>query len=687
MPDPVPQAEPRFKVAEVLHFGGETTVVGLTPEMQQAKDKTAELRKERANNPSDGKNFLESYKNRPSEKNLTAQNTEDLNLRFGAGEAKREPPITGKIEVPDQKKHPEEAVLYTEAQTEIGNINKFLQYSEIMAEVKKTGKTIPTILGEKAIDPVDFDKQRGEVLDYLINAEVIQKGLPELATITNPDDRRKLIEETLAADPALRKKIVEKMVSIAERLKALPEAPVSKEVEDANDNKAETQTKITENLDLIRDKLKELGIDDVAAVVLVKDVEKYIKDGKSLDQVLSYLRSESSSRLLTNIPAINEYIKASNAIDTLQRKLDGLDVTKALASVVKAAEDQLASAQKIIDAFETDTGLTAELENYQNITRIFTNQKDNSSSTAEGGIYLSPVAHGIDQIVKSQKTIITADKIIEEKGEQSKKEQDAWRIDRLLKESNLISEMQNIIPSSIAEVLSSRYDEMVTLETTRMGKVAKEEEEKGNKAVADGIKKVEDAKGKNWIEYKYDPIARTRDKEVHTKALGDDIKYAAYGGEDAIRRLILRDSGLPLTDASGAMLMDARGTPYTWKTVDFSKLPEDRLKVFEQILEKAKSPYEQKLFGDFFLGKNFANRTIFGMQLGELALKKHEYELLQRNFSESFEKGINSKAEAKVAMEKLKKSGVKMNGGLLFLLGLMIAAPFMGAKKALGVGE
>lgn len=685
MPDAaVPEVT--FKTAETLHYGGEATIAGLTPEMQAAKAKGAALRQEKASS-ANAKSFLESYKNKPSESNITRQNNEDLNLKFGAGEAKRNPGPPPTIEVPTT---PEAKALFDEAQAEKKNIDNVIQYSEITAEAKKTGKTIIAILTERAAkglegprSQAEFDTQRDRVLDYIINTEVIQKGLPEVAAITDPVQRRKLIEETLTADPALRTKIVEKMVGIAERLRSLPEAPASKEVKDAEDNKKEAQTKITENLDLVRDRLKDLGIDDTTAEALKKEVEKYIKDGKSIDQVLAYLRSESSNQLLTNIPAINEYIKASSAVDVLQRKLEGFDSTKTVQSVIDDVQKKMQEAQEIVDRFEANPALVREFDTYQNIIRAFNNQKDNSSSTTEGGIYLSPVAHGIDQIIKSQKTILGAEKIIKEKGEQSGKATEAWRNDRLVQESNLISEMKNIIPSSIAEVLSNRYDEMVVLEKQRMAKVAEDESKKGNEAIADGIRKVEQAKEKKWIEH--DP--KTRERQIHSAALGNDIRYAAYAGEDGVKRLILRDSKLPLADASGVLLRDAAGNLVDWKTVDFIQLPEATRKTLEGIYEKQKDSYKQKLFGDFFLGKSFMNRRVFGIELGELALKKHEYELLQTKFGESFEKSINSKAEAQAAVEKLKAGGVKMNGGLLFLLGLLLAGPLLGAKKALGVGE
>ncbi len=678
MADPVPP-EITFKTAEILHYGGETTIGGLTSEMQAAKTKAAELRREKAGSAS-AKSFLETYKNKPFEKNLTRQNQEDLDLRFGAGEAKRNP---GPPPTIDRPTTPEAKSLYDEAQAEIKNVNKFLQYSEITAEEKRTGKSITAILSERAgkgIDgpktQADFDTQKDAVLDYIIDAEVIRIALPEVAAITNPVERRKLIEQTLATDPTLRIRITERMTSIAERLKALPEASVSKEVKDAEDSKTEAQVKITENLEMVKDKLKELGVDDTKAESLKKEVEKYIKDGKSLDQVLGYLRSSSMGGL-HHVPEINAYIKANNSRDILQARLEKIDATKTVPSVIQAAEAQLEAAQKIINDFEADDNLVSEFDSYQDIIRTFTNQKDSSSSIAEGGIYLSPVANGIDQIVKAQKNILNADKVIKEKGEQSKKDQDAWKADRLVQESNLISEMQNIIPSSIAEVLSARYDEMVGLEKTRMIKVIEEEGKKGSEAIANGIKKVEDMKAKRWIEHNQ----VSRRKEVHDYNLSSDIKYAAYAGEDGIKRLILRDSGLQSKDAAG------NPVAIDWKNADLSALPEDVKKTLEGIYANQKDPYKQKLFGDFFLGKRFLDRRVFGIQLGELALKKHEYELLQTKFGESFTQGINSKTEAKAAMEKLKASGIKANGGLLFLLALLFGAPFIGAKKALGIGE
>lgn len=653
----------QFKPAEVLHFGGETTVRMRSPDLQRAKDKGAELRKEKANSTS-AKSFFESYRNKPSERNLTGQNKEDLNLEFGAGEAKRN--ASDGIEVPTT---PEEKSLYDEAQAEIKNINDYIQYSEITAEAKKTGKPVATILSERAAKGLEgprnqgeFDAQKQKAVDYIISTDVIQISLPDVAAITDQAIKRKLIEDLLAADPALRTKIVEKMVGIADRVKALPDAPESKEVTDAQDSKKDAETKITENLDMVRDRLKDLGIDDVKANALRNEVEKFIKDGKSLDQVLGYLRSESIGQL-KNVPQIQEYITAKNLEEPLQQRREKLDATRTVPSAIKSVEDQLQIVQKTIANFEGDPALKAELVRYENTVIAFTNQKDSSSSTAEGGIYLSPVAHGIDQIVKSQKAIVTADKIIKEKGALSGKARETWRNDRLVQESNLISEMKNVIPSSIAEVLSDRYDEMEKLEQQRMERVAKEQEDKGKKGVADGIRKVEAVKAKRWIEYDYG----TRQRKVNALNLGNDIKFVAYAGEEGFKRLILRDSELVLN-------YPAAGTPIpVWANVDLASLPEDIRRTLDGVYETQKDSYKQKLFGDFYLER--------GKDRG-LTLKNHEYELLQKNFGEAFEKGVASKAEAQEIVEKLKKSGVKMNTGLLALLGLLIVGAAVGIKKA-----
>ena len=676
MPDAA-APEIQFKATETLHYGGETTIGTLSPDMQRAKDRGAQLRKEKASS-ANAKSFLESYKNKSSEKNLTRQNKEDLDLRFGAGETKRN--ATGAIEVPTT---PDAKALFDEAQAELKNINNYIQYSEITAEAKKPGKSVATVISERVTKGIEgprsqaeFDAQKEKVLDYIINTEVIQKGLPEVAAIASVAERRKLIEETLAADPALKAKILEKMIGIADRAKALPEPPVSKEVKEAEDSKKESGVKITENLDLIRDRLKDLGFDDVRVDELRKDVEKYIKDGKSIDQVLGYLRSESINQLNKAIPTLEEslrkYSNASGQVEVLGKKLDQFILAKVAPEQIEILQVELNSQQGIIDDFEKDDALVVGGKRYEEILRTFSNQKDSSSSAIEGGILVSPVANSIDQIIKAQKAIVNAEKVIKEKGDQSRKDQDAWRSDRLVQESNLISEMKNVLPSSIAEVLSDRYDEMVGLERQRMEKVAKDQEEKGEKAVADGIRKVEQAKEKKWIEY--DPISR--DKKIHTNTLASDMKYAAYGGEEAIKRLILRDSGLSFGLGPG--------TVGDWQTVDLSRLSEDTQKTLEGIYEQQKDSYKQKLFGDFFLGKSFVNRRMFGIQLGELALKKHEYELLETKFATSFEQSVNSRETAKATMEKLKASGVKPSGGLLFLLAMLFGGAFVGAKKLVG---
>lgn len=678
MADPVPQAEPHFRVAETLHYGGETTVTGLSPEMQGYKDRAKQLREERANNPDDAKSFLKSRKEKSNEKNLTKRNQEDLSLKFGAGEVIKKD--DGTIEVPATFKSPEAEALYREAQAVIKDVDKVIQCSEIAAEAEKTGKSITIILIERTAKGIEgpktqreFDAQKEKALDDIINTEVIRQGFPELSTITNPADRRKLIDETLATDLALRTKILEKMVSIAEEAKNLPEQPTNKEVEDAKDSKTEAEASSAENLNLIRDSLKGLGIEDARAEALRKDIEKYLKDGKSLDQVLGYLKSEALGQL-KNIPVMQEYSRAINLAEALQKRLDSFDVSKTVPAVITDTQSKLTVAQGVIDRFEGNPDLVTELDRYHEIIRTFNNQKDNSSSTTEGGIYLSPVAHEIDQVIKAQKAILNADKVIKGKGELNETALESWRVNRLVIESGLISKMRNVVSSSIAEVLSDRYDEMVGLEKQRMARVAEEEGKKGNAEIARGIKNVSDKMDTNWVE----DNQATRKKQVHTEGLSSDVRYIAYAKkEDGLKRIVGRDSGIQMKDASGNLV------DIDWKNVDIETLPEDVKKTLEGVYSSTEDAYKKKLLGDFFRSQSAISRTIFGVPIGKLALTQRESELLQEKYGDVFEKSVTAKAELKAKVEDLKKKGTKMNGGLLAILALLFAVPVMGVKKAL----
>lgn len=77
MADPMPPVNPSFKIAEVVHYGGEATVPNLSPEMQKYRDRAAKLREEKAKysgvpGAPDAKIFLDSLRNKPpgGEKNL-----------------------------------------------------------------------------------------------------------------------------------------------------------------------------------------------------------------------------------------------------------------------------------------------------------------------------------------------------------------------------------------------------------------------------------------------------------------------------------------------------------------------------------------------------------------------------------------------------------------------------------------
>jgi hypothetical protein len=682
-----PEKPINFTTSETLHYGGEVKGIRLTTEGRKAKDVAAGLRNEKAKvNPGNAKKFFEAYKNKSDEAKFTKQNREDLILKFGAGKAKME---SGAIKPPDAA-DVGELNLHNEAKTEIENINNFIQYSEITTEASDTGKTIAEVMSRRSSAklevPTNFNDQRGKALDYIINTEVIQKGLPDLAKIVNPEIKRKLIEQTLAADPVLKAKVLEKMNNIMAEAKTLPEPPVSKEVNDAKESKIEADKKKSDNLDLVKQELGQLGIDDAATNGLFNSkeldtlratVETYAKDGKSVDQILVYLRSEAMSRLNQKYPDLskvtNEYNSTKKTIEELKKTEHEYISGKADKKYIDQVQTELKAKEKIVEDLEEDPNFQKGAEDFNGIIRAFNNQKDNSTSIAEGGIYISPVAHEIDRIIKAQKDIINADKVIKEKGTLDTKAQEAWEASRLEAESNLISKMKDAVQSSIAEILDARYDEMVGLERAKMVRVAEEEGKKGEKAIENGIKSVEYVKEHRWIEH--NPL--TRKKEVHRHTLGSDIKYAAYAGEDGIKRLILRDSGLQTKDAAGNLVA------IDWKNTNLDTLPDDVRKTLEGVYGKAKDSYEQKLFGDFFLGKNALDRTIFGRSNRDLALRQDEYELLESKFKDTFTQGINSKAEAKAALNNLKAMGIKTNGGLLAILALLLAAPFVAAKKAI----
>jgi hypothetical protein len=678
MSDGTPAPEIQFKPGEALHFGGETTIGSLSPEMQKFKDRGSQLRKERVSDPNNPKKVFEAAKNRPREKVLTKQDKEDLDLKFGAGEAKRNP-ATKKVEMPAGA-DPEKKALFDEEQAELQNINNLIQYSEIISEAKKPGKTIISVLSERAAKNIDgprdqaqFVAQRDSALDYILDTDMIRDGIPELATIMTPADKRKFIEETLAADPALRTKIVEKTKVIAGNAKALKEAPVNEEVRTAEDSKKEAETKKTENLTLVKNKLKELGFDDTRAEQLRIDVEKFARDGKSAEEISDYLRSESLSKL-GDLSSVQEFIDANKQFNKAYQGLMELGSQSSPSKVVKEnLEKQYQRAKETMDRLGGDKTLMTQLESFNKIARAFESQKDSMSTGDEGSKPLSPLVNGIDQVVKSQKVSADAEKTIKEKGEQNKQANEAWKVNRLVEESNLVAEMKNVIQSSVAEVLEERHVEMTALEKQRMERVAKEEEAKGNTAVAVHIREVEKTKSENWIKLN----ESTRKREVDTRKIYEDMKQMAYGkNQDGLKRLILRDAGLAVKDASGNVIR--------WQDVDVDNLPENVKKIFDKVYEAQKDSYAKKIFSDYFSAKSYVNRRVFGISLGALALKQHEYSSLQEKYGDAFGKGADTKKEI---AEKLKAKGIKMNGGLLFLLSLLLAGPVVGAKKITGIGQ
>jgi len=664
----VPQPSP----AEALHYGGEATGTFSDQEMQAAKIKAAEDRREKASNP-DIKSYFEKYAKKIEGIFFTKQNKDDLDIGFGAGEYK---PTTDPAEAANPKSTEAEN-LHNEYQAEFDKIDNFIKYSEI-AEAVKSGKTLNIVLSEKGVSANDYPQLKNNALDYILSTDVI-KGIPGMESVTSLDDRRKLIEETLATDPALRAKVNEKMVNLSIVLKNLPESPVNKELNEANADRTKAVDKKNENLDLVRNKITNLGIDSDIADQFKGDIERYVGEGKSVEQIVTILKTESLSKL-KNASSIEEYDDALGERARLQERLTILDVRKSPDAVAETNKE-LEEVNKTINNFKArlkdaanGSALKKELNTWIEIKTSLTSQE-------KDGVFQNSIANGIDQIIKAQKDILDTDKVIKEKGDQDSETKRAWKIGRLVKESNLISDMKDIMQSSIAEVMIARSNEIKAIEEKRLAKIAEEDVKKGEEAMTGYIKNINGKKEKNWSRLNQE----TRKQEFNRVGISEDVKYLLYGDkETADKRLILRYSELKLVDDNGSPLKDADGNLVTYETIDFSKLPDKLKKTFDKLYSQVGTSFKQELFRNFFLARNFMlDNTIYGRPLGRLALSPSEYRTMQEKYGEVFSKGIETKAEMKVLAEKLKADGIKDTGGILQLLALFLSAPVIGVKKAM----
>lgn len=661
MPNIATPEAPSIKPVDVLSFGEQSPRIPdnvLSGRLQEARQRAQSLREQREAGRT-GRQVLEAQRDRSSTKTFDAKNVKGLELRFGAGAAYE----AGSSVQLDAKLKPtsEQKASFEQGKTAAEQVGKVLLYTEVAAEQAKTGKSPTEILKEKGIKET-WDKVREDALGTILQNDMLQQAIPELQDFFTKEVQMQFIEAALVKDPQLRTKIVEKMRDISERASSLPEVRKDQETEEAKVLQAQAETQMQSGWGKMKQTLEAEGYDVSKLAGSQAEIDKLIKEGVALPQIASRIRETLlQNGQFSDRKNIELYIN-------LQKKKEEIEVK--LQKSIKGSESERHNGAELarVTAELQAADSTFDKTQYENYSKLVSMLGDTDMS-GKFGQNRGQIEQDIKQTVAAGGKYASAEQTIRARSQEVAKLEQKDQAERLRQESELIDALRDVIPDAIAEILLERHDEIVQLEMQRQEKI-------NEQTTSEGVRKVGDAINKNWIEYN----DKTREKTVHRDAIGKDVRFAAYHGEEGIRRMILRDMDIGHED---------------WKDVDLSTLPEEQKKALEDAYTTHGQAYKDKLLGDFFTAKDFRdggfkvgfkNWKIEG-SVGALGLKEHEWKLLEQNFGKDLDKRLESSQEGAKMIQEMKDRKIVPNfksKWLMYLLlllggvGTVVAGPLAG---------
>lgn len=201
-----------------------------------------------------------------------------MRSEFGAGEVKENK--AGKL------KGPEDAVeIAKEGRDQLDKITNFFDYSAVVNEINK-GRGKDDVLIEKKIineygNPADitWSNMRNKALDDILEVRGFKEEVFPFLKNLDTDDQREFVENTLATDPALQKKIIEKMKEV-QKLKKLPEVKADKS---NRGNRLEKEGELVGKLgDIIPEAISEVLIERYSKVQEVAKEQRQKETDESL---------------------------------------------------------------------------------------------------------------------------------------------------------------------------------------------------------------------------------------------------------------------------------------------------------------------------------------------------------------------------------------------------------------------
>jgi len=631
---------PKVSTTEVLGYGvkkdiaGIDSITGLSASVKKGRELRAAKEK-----GAPARSIFHEMAESQDRSIFTSEDATTLTKRFGGGELDKDGTFKGTPSDESQKSH-EAAVRIVE------DLRDIVQYSDVLTTALGTTKEDVDIYTEKKLGTaLEFTTLEGKVLGILVENDAIKKMFPELETITDPGLKTQIIKEAILRDPKLKEKLSQKLRDIAERAKNLPPVEDDPEMKEAKATKAKAEDEIVDNIAQISSTLA--GLDIELSTTQKGLIETDIRNGRPPEAIIRDL----NQRLTTEQPIYKDIIADQTTIQNYEKlQKEFLAATRqAHAKSIEHYETLLRTAKASFDIADARSKQPDHVANLNKAMAVY-----NLLNTS------TPIFQEFQKAAQSGKNSNEADRIMERLKDKNDENIAQKKTERLRQEAQLRSELIGALSSSVATMMAERYDEAVLAKTTV-------DTEHADKDTKEALHHLHDAMRENWVKVN----EGSRDKSVNNEQIGVDMRFLAYHGQDGVKRLMLRDMGLPLPrkNPDGTPMTNIDGAPlyHDWNTVNLDDLSDEQKKILTEAYASTGEAYKDKLMLDYF-----AARSMEGANKGTLKLEPEELAMIEKHFKGDMDKAINSNAEAKKIMEDLKKKGIIMTPNIKWLLYLMV---------------
>jgi hypothetical protein len=587
---------------------------------------------------------------------LTDNDIREMKLHFGAGRATEG--ANGKIELDTKDLSPELAAIVknnSEAGMQIvDSLNDAVTYTSILSEFGQKNKTIEQILAERYPQKSEDERNqlyaamREQTLDALLHTEAIIADNPELNSMSL-EAQRDYLELLLAADPQLRKKIALGLQGIQDKLRSdLPEIKHDDEYKRAELAAASVNSQVNAQLVHAIDQLQRYGyyISEKDVTELRRDIVQKLNAGQSLEDITTFIQSDLIGKN-DNYKKVNDYLTKHKGIRERIAEEETLIIRFAKDANLKADHVNIKDALKReLDELEKITGDADYAQWEKEVLQI----KSVTSVQNNVGKFTSAFTQSLSDTFQSRQQLMGhIDTMNARLSAENKAVSDSYR-ERCRKESEIIAQADTVLGNAVADVYEARHTEALRLSNLII-------DEKLRTAKTDAEKVVGKVAKERWVRIEHNTEKGRLERHPQIKNIEGDGRFLASFNTDqkdeAIKRLMLRDLG-----------------EKDYATIDFKDLDKEENKELKDKLDAAYQTFGES-YEDAYILAYAQNRN-------KLHLQVYEKERVQQLFDGKMETAITANPVAKTLMEKIKASGIKIEGTqikwLLYILAAILTA-------------